>query len=259
MSDFVAEAGSEFIAVAGPDLELWWAKLDDIREQSVNARVQPPEMIERKSETMRRDKRLESIPFVVKRGDPADDPPGWFEMVSGHHRIRAARAAGIKRIIVLADTRDLSRSAVVAKQLAHNALQGKDDPEVVKRLFEEIDDVNLQLEAYVDPKDFDLPKAEAVAVDSVQVDFDYRFVAFAFLPSQMEAFEKLCERLPSYGEEDLVGACDAELFDRFKEAVIRTGKVSNIRSVGATVARMVKIAEEWCARREQEAEEEEAT
>lgn len=109
---------AEFIAHAGDNLELWRCHIDEIREQDRNARTMAPEMMERLSLTIKREKRLESIPFTVKRD-------GWFELISGHHRVRGCRAAGVETIIVLADTRDLDRSQIVAKQLAHNAIDAK--------------------------------------------------------------------------------------------------------------------------------------
>lgn len=108
---------AEFVAEVGRNLALYKVSVDEIREQDLNARVMPPEMMERLAETVKTEGRLEQLPFTVLR-------KGYFELVSGHHRVRAARAAGLVEIFVLADTRDLSKSKVRAKQIAHNRISG---------------------------------------------------------------------------------------------------------------------------------------
>ena len=70
------------------------------------------EMLEALSKNIAKEKRLESLPFVVKRikGESV-----VFELISGHHRVRASRMAGVNYIYVLADTRDLNRSKTEVK------------------------------------------------------------------------------------------------------------------------------------------------
>src|SRR6266699_1322539 len=50
-----------------------------------------------------------------------------FLYISGHHRTRAATAAGLSELFVLVDVTGLSRSQIAAKQLAHNAIEGQDN------------------------------------------------------------------------------------------------------------------------------------
>src|SRR5881396_701824 len=80
----------------GNGLELWKVHPSTLREQDVNARSMPKAMFERLSQTIARDKRLESLPLCAKseRG---------LEIISGHHRVRAATAASISEMFVLVD------------------------------------------------------------------------------------------------------------------------------------------------------------
>ena len=49
------------------------------------------------------------------------DKLGYYEIISGHHRVRAGRAAGLEWFYVLVDgDEELSRSKIVSKQLSHN-------------------------------------------------------------------------------------------------------------------------------------------
>ena len=73
----------------GNGLELWKVHPSSLREQDVNARAMPKAMFERLAQTIGRDKRLESLPLCAKtdRG---------IEIISGHHRTRAATSAGVE-------------------------------------------------------------------------------------------------------------------------------------------------------------------
>ena len=89
--------GATRLAEAGDNLEIWRVPYTAIREQDLNARVMPPEMLERLTETIRRENRLESLPFGVLREK-------HIELISGHHRLRAAVSAGVTEIVMLVDT-----------------------------------------------------------------------------------------------------------------------------------------------------------
>lgn len=95
----------------GNGLELWKVHPSSLREQDVNARSMPKAMFERLSQTIGRDKRLESLPLCawMEKG---------LEIISGHHRTRAATAAGLSELFVLMDVTGLTRSQIAAKHLA---------------------------------------------------------------------------------------------------------------------------------------------
>src|ERR1035437_10075790 len=78
------------IVELGNGLELWRVHPSTLREQDVNARAMPKAMFERLAQTIARDKRLESLPLCAKTDK-------GLEIISGHHRVRAATAAGIDR------------------------------------------------------------------------------------------------------------------------------------------------------------------
>lgn len=89
-----------------------------LREQDVNARSMSTAMFERLSQTIARDKRLESLPLCARteRG---------LEIISGHHRVRPATAAGLSELFSIVDATGFTRSELAAKQLAHNSIRLK--------------------------------------------------------------------------------------------------------------------------------------
>lgn len=72
-----------------------------LREQDVNARMMPPEMFRQLVANIRRRGTLESMPFCAWVAEPA---PAHVEIVSGHHRARAAKEAGLQEIAVLLES-----------------------------------------------------------------------------------------------------------------------------------------------------------
>jgi hypothetical protein len=228
----------ERLCEAGTNLEIWRVHHTAVREQDKNARVMSPEAMERLIENVRSEGRLESLPFGVHRG-------GFIELVSGHHRARAAVAAGITTFPMLVDTRDLTRDRVKSKQLAHNAINGTDNEAMLRQIFSEIDDVTARLEAFVvvDDKFMDGVGAGAKAINE-EIAIKWPVLSFTFLPAQRERFEIIIDRLAKQVPKD----CD-ELWlvnetaaAAFSDALGRIGRKFDIRSTGNIVGRIVELA-----------------
>jgi len=229
---------AEFICEAYEDLELWRVNIDQLREQDINAQCMSPEMQERLTSNIAKEQRLESVPFVLKRED------GKFDIISGHHRYRAARNAGLKEIIVLAETRPLDRSRVVSKQVAHNRLVGTSDPQVLKKLCEEMVRPEDLLEAFINKSDLEI-KYQPVPIDDIIIKYDWKILVLSFLPSQLNDIKSLCDAIPP--KTAMVGACDIKIFDEFRETLLALGKAEDIRNLGTAVAKMVEITKEYLA------------
>jgi len=211
----------------GQGLELWKASVDELREQDTNARSMPKEMFQRLTETIGRDKRLESLPFcaLTDKG---------IEIVSGHHRVRTARAAEVKDIYVLVDVTGLTPSEIAAKQLAHNSIEGTDNKQLVREIYAQIEDAASKLEAFVDSKlDVTIPKVE---IDHLKVEFTFKTVALAFLPRLKERVEAALEFIKLY----IAAESD---FEPFTECVRRISKEYEVRIVADIVAKMAELAQ----------------
>ena len=106
-------------ALIYPDnLVLKLVEVDDLKEQAVNPRSMPQKMFDQMIENVKNTKALESVPLCAQAGGGAE-----ICIISGHHRTRAARAAGIKYILILLFT-DFPEARVKSKQLAHNNISG---------------------------------------------------------------------------------------------------------------------------------------
>jgi hypothetical protein len=226
---------AEVILDLGKGLELWRVEVDELREQDFNAQVMPKAMFDRLAKTIQADGRLESLPLCARVGDD-------IEIVSGHHRVRAARSAGLSEIFAIVDVSGLDRDAVAAKQLAHNAIHGHSEPQLLKKIYESIKDVNRRLESFIDPAKLNL-KVEKVQVGNLDLGLDYRTALLVFLPYEKERFDKACEAVQTQLTGELAGLYMAELkfLDQWKALLKKVGKEYDVRATGTVLSKIADL------------------
>lgn len=222
----------------GNELELWLVDIFLLQEQDLNARAMAPDMFNQLSTTIGKQGRLESMPFC------AYTPATGLEIISGHHRVRAARKAEVLKLWVLVDVSGMSRDAVRAKQLAHNSINGRDDADLVRQIYNMIEDVDTRLEAYID---FDADSLKGIDVTltskELEIDFDTKQVVLVFLPAQLNVLKQALTLL----EADAT-AKDADIYLATKEEYTTlvallgaAGEAFNITSTPTIFARMGEL------------------
>ncbi len=222
-----------------PDLWAMPVKFAHLKEQDVNARVMPPREFDRLVENIKRRGALEGMIYCAQPGGE-----GPIEVVSGHHRMRAAVAAGLDEGWVLVDKRKMTRSEIVSKQLAHNALVGDDDPEVRQALIGMIDNPDDLLASGLPDDVLGQNQDERDAIDlfTPRVDFDYRTVSFAFLDHEKREFDDLLDSFAT--KQDLVVCCPEEQFDELLKVAAKFARVKDVRSGGTAISLMIRMAQE---------------
>lgn len=216
-------------------LRLYYAQLDELVEQDVNPRSMPQQMFDQLVENVQGVGGLESLPLCVRIAERR-------LIISGHHRVRAARAAGVAHLLVLL-YEELSPSRVKSKQLAHNTINGQDDPELVKRVWDEIAEVQARFEAFVDPR---LLEAIPAPVKFKPVDVDLaascKTVLIAFLPVQQADFEAAVEAILPQGQIDAAYLADRESYDGWRAALQQVRQSLDVVAVPTAVAQMARLA-----------------
>lgn len=210
----------------------------------------PPAKFDRLIENVKERGALESLPYCAQ-----PDGQGPVEIVSGHHRVRAARAAGYEEIVVLVDVRPMTRSQIIAKQLAHNSLAGQDDPDILKQLALMMETADDRLASGLPDEIFgDTEKLDAMKLFTPQIDFDYRTISFTFLPHQQAELERLAALLD--GRQDLVMICPEHQFDELLLAASRYARFKKVLAGATAVTLMVRaaLAEIEAAEEQQEEE-----
>lgn len=226
----------EIVYDMGGGLVIAKVGIDKVKEQDINARIMKNEMQDQLTANIAKRGQLESLPLLVEKD-------GKLEIISGHHRIKSARAAGLKEIIVIIDISGLTRSQIAAKQLAHNAISGFDDESTLREIVKMITDVDDMIESFVGKDILEEPLEQYEKMLSPAVQFDFRNVTFTFLPHQVRDMEALIKSLEVTSPE-IIGVAPFEQCKRFIDTLSRYQKFEDIRNVGAAIHSMIEMANE---------------
>lgn len=190
-------------ALEGQPYKLAVVPITSLELLQKNARFMKNEQFRNLVDNIKRDGGLSSVPLCWKHADK-------YRVLSGNHRVMAAKEAGLGEVLVLYTDRPLTHQEQVAIQLSHNAIAGQDDPTLLKELWAEIEDVGLKYYSGLDDKT--LGQLTKAALDALgEAKLDYRLISFMFLPSE----EK---RLMAAFQAALREASKTVYLQRFKEA-----------------------------------------
>lgn len=209
----------------------------DCIPQDVNARYMDQQMMQNLVANLKRDGRLESVPLVAR----SIAEPGKYEIISGHHRIEAAKQAGLASVMVMVTEAD-TQSQVRAKQLSHNAINGRDDEAVLKQLYEQIEELDLK---YYSGLQTEIDKITLTGMNFRAGSF--REVVLTFVPGDLELMDEAVELVQSQAlatSQSAVRLCDMKSFDVFAKALRQVKKVENIKNNGMATARLAELAME---------------
>lgn len=225
--------GCQVIADLGSGVLLCKIDISLLREQTLNAQMMKPEMFRQLTENIKkRGDLVESLPFCVLTDK--------VEMVSGHHRLRAAKEAGLKEIYILLDVSGLSRSSIAAKQLAHNAINGFSDPSMLKEIAKMITDVDDMIESFIGKDVIGEPMAELEKLLSPMIDFDWKQIQFVFLPHQLNNLDAFVERVK--GNFDFEGAGHVTQYEELMDCLQKYQIFKNTKNLGAVIDLMIQAA-----------------
>ena len=191
---------------------------------------------------IKRDGNLSSLPLLWKLED------GQYECLSGNHRVQAARAAGVPLILCLYTDAKLSLSEKRAIQLSHNSLIGKDDPDLLREVWAEIEDLSMKVYSGFDDDAMNaLPMAMPIQIKDAGLLMEE--LRIMFLPAEIDRIDAIMDQLGRSDKRRYAVPLEAwepffDTFLGFKEAV-------GVKNTGAAFLAMIGIVEEWLrARRE---------
>ena len=235
-SEGIQIEGCSVIYDMGSGLVIAKVQIDKVKEQDINARVMKNEMQDQLTANIMKRGQLESLPFLVLNDDK-------LEIISGHHRIKSARVAGLKEVIALIDVSGLTRSQIAAKQLAHNAISGFDDDSTLREIVKMITDVDDMIESFIGKDIMEEPLEQYDKMLSPAIQFDFKNVTFSFLPHQVKDMDALIKNLEVTAPE-IIGVASYEQCNTFVETLSRYQKFTDIRNIGAAIHSMVQNANE---------------
>ena len=118
------------------------------------------------------------------------DDDGKYVVLSGNHRLMAAEAAGVEEFLVLCLREKPDRQTQIAHQLSHNAIVGRDDEQILRELWREIEDLELKMYSGLSSEEVErLDKASYSLISEQRVGFEE--ISLLFLPEEAERIKEI--------------------------------------------------------------------
>jgi len=166
---------------------------------------------------------------------------GKYRTISGNHRLEAAINAGVPKILVIYPTRKLTRDEIISKQLAHNAIVGKDDMVVLAELYNEIQDITAKEATGLD--DETLKQLEKMTYDTIkETRLDFESVTLEFFPEEKEEIEKVFESVLNAHHEDENWVLKYKDYETFFNLIKSIKKNFNILNNSMALLKIFELA-----------------
>lgn len=212
-------------------LELTW---DELELLDHNARFMRHEQFQQLVDNIKRDGALSSAPFVM--WNPLT---GKWKVLSGNHRCKAGKAAGLAGATFLGTRDELTYGQQVAIQLSHNAITGEDDLATLKELYESVDELELKRACGLDDKTLGL-LAELNGEGKASATLEWTAITFAFLPDEAEAIRRIFVEVQEASKGEILAARMTD-YDEFMEALEESGCAAQVKNSSASLRVMLDV------------------
>lgn len=222
----------------------------ELKNLEKNAHYMTAEQKRQLVQNLSRDGVLLSTPLIYRR-DGEDTPV----VLSGNHRVIASVEAGLSKIHVMELLDRLSPEQETAIALSHNSINGQDDEQILRELYESIQD--LTLKEYSGLTDDDLIEFKAVDLSFLSVSATRcQEVVLHFLPEEASEFQAILAKLSN--QQSRTHLCSSlTQFDAVLNAAIKAKDYSNIFSTSGAFLAMARMAEAYMEQMSNDFEEEE--
>jgi hypothetical protein len=218
-------------ALKGLETRIVRRKLAELKPLETNARYMTPQEFDQLVENIRADGLLLGLPVIYRD-----------KILSGNHRTLAARKAGIEEADVLEIVTEIDEERQLAIQLSQNAINGKDDPNILAKLYTSMS--TLGLRKYTGVTD-DMLKVTEEKMASLGITRPrYEELTIVFLPEEKEAFIQLLGRLEAGKgamKNDLIVA-RAEDFDRLFGALVQVKRAKKVINNAVAIRMLAEMA-----------------
>jgi len=200
-----------------------------------NARYMKAEQFQNLVENVKKDGNLSSLPLCYREAD------GKLRVLSGNHRVMAARHAGVEHILVMVVADEKNADERLAIQLSHNAIAGQDDLVILKELWESIKNVQARVYAGLDSET--LKALQGIQFSAItEQRLRYKLTSFLFLPEELEDLDSLLKETAAAFAGDVVYLAHLQAFDAFFELVTRIKKRCQIKNSAAAFLKLMELA-----------------
>ena len=219
--------------------KLYLASLTELDYLEKNARYMTKEQFASLANNVKKDSALSSVPLVYRK--PED---GRLLILSGNHRVKAAAAAGITSILVLLIDKPLAHEELVAIQLSHNAIAGQDDEQILKELYEELN--NVEAIVYAGFTSEQIEKLQSADFSALKEEpLHYESINLLFLPGETEHLREIFDRIMDSTVGDMTFAGRISEYDSILQGLIAAKEGQNIINSTLAFFSLARVADEY--------------
>lgn len=209
---------------------------EDMRPADVNAHFMSKRVYDQLVANVKRDGNLSTLPFCWH------DDEGRIHILSGHHRVDAARDAGVPALLYLFTDAQLSADERTAIQISHNSLVGEDDLAILKRQWESIASLDARLYSGLDDERF--RSFDPISLGAFnEKDIRFETIELLFLPAEIERIQEIVAKLGKSRRVRFVGLVDQ--YDALAEALMRLKDASTIFNSATAFLLMAEAADRY--------------
>ena len=207
--------------------------LEDIIGSKLNANSMSKSMFQRLKANIKKSG-LSSMISCYKRDD------GKYEIISGNHRYLACQELGFTTMPILcADESELSRDEILALQLSHNSVTGNDDKGILKRLFDEISNIEFKEFANISVDDMEVDDMFTGTIVPLQ---DHYRVSLILYSKDIKALQELLDiTKEELSASDLVIAADGDIESYFIQKMGEIKKEFDIKSSSIAFSKLLEL------------------
>lgn len=215
-------------------VEIRRLRLEEVKLLDVNARYMKHSTFELLVDNLRRDGQLTSAPLAWWNGDQ-------YEVLSGNHRVAAGLKAGIEDANFLTIDQPLSESERISIQLSHNAIEGQDDPAILRELYDAIESVDLRAYAALDDETLDLLQ-DVKPITISEAGLQFLNLAMVFLPDEIaEAERAMDEAREVIRANDVTWLNSWSLYDEFLDSLDTAQGALGVRNTAVALMAIIRV------------------
>ena len=194
-------------------------------------------VFDRLEENIAHDGILTQLPFVQKL------PNGRYEIISGNHRIKAAKKAGLLSVWCITCEVTLPEDEKIRIQISHNTIRGEHNALILKEILGDIEDIDAirRSGADIDISTLKIDKIEFKSIDANALDI--RQVVLYFTNPDIRALDRLISNIDTHlTGSSRVYLAEHKKFKEFIEAIVKVKSEANIVSSGMALSLIIEYA-----------------
>lgn len=164
-----------------------------------------------------------------------------FVIISGHHRFRAClKLSYVKIPVIYADEKDLSNDEILAIQMSHNSLHGTDDKGILKKMFEEIKDIDFKNFAHVNIDEIGKISTENYSFSPEILQYTVTVILYSDVYNKLQEILGILDE--SISKSDLIVVAEDKNENDFLKLMSEVKKKYNIKSTNMSFSKIIELA-----------------